>query len=246
MWPGSDPKIPAGSSQWQQGRLRGGYGHSASTSSRDKGWDGPEQADVAGRSLRGSEGSDTKQSDKAALKKLSRELSKQARDRKRNQQRQNLANPPTGELYVCPFCEYENFYKKKPRSFIRSFELRERKKREQAEERQRLLDKAKARGRKGKKASRTATSAKTGSSTDSQPHGDQLGDEQQDDVQTGDGYYEDDDDGGGEEDGYGGGDGIAFAPVPGRGAAPRTTSGLGTLSLQSVQPPETYHIPLVS
>ncbi|EFX01890.1 hypothetical protein CMQ_4961 [Grosmannia clavigera kw1407] len=246
MWPGSDPKIPTGSSQWQQGRLRGGHGQPGSEGGRDKSLDRSDEPDAAGRSLRGSDGSEAKLSEKAALKKLDRELAKQARERKRIQQRQNAVTSPSSEFYICPFCEYESFYKKKPKSFIRSFELRERKKREQAEERQRLLDKAKARGRKGKKAARAATSSKTGSSTDSQAQGGRVSDELPDDVPNGEGFYEIDDDGG-EEDVYGGVLDSLLPVLDGGGTTnSKKLSGGCTLRLQAIHIPDHYCKPFVS
>lgn len=144
----------------------------------------------ASRSPRGADGGRAKQQGrkKKGRSKISQELDTQARERRRVQQEQNALNPTTDDLYICPFCEFENISGYKPRFLIRSFEIKERKKRLEAERRQRLLDKAKARARKGRKPSKTGAPVKNGSLTDSQPH---------DDALAGDGY--EDDDGGDEE-----------------------------------------------
>ena len=129
--------------------------------------------------------------------KLSRELDEQARARKRDQEAYNYQNPPGEDMYICPFCEFESINGYKPRVLIRAFEMKEREKRLEAERRQRLLEKAKARGRKGKRGKLPA--AKTSVPDNQVPPGQQgqpshnpeaRSDEYDEDdyVEDGDGY----------------------------------------------------------
>ncbi len=102
---------------------------------------------------------------KKSRNRLMKELDDQARARKKEQQQWNYANPPQDDIYICAFCEFENINGYKPLTLIRAFEMKERKKRLEAERRQRLLEKAKARGRKGRKGKPPAK----GTAADSQP-----------------------------------------------------------------------------
>ncbi|CAK7237077.1 hypothetical protein SCUCBS95973_009825 [Sporothrix curviconia] len=144
--------------------------------------------------------------------KLRQELRKQVRDRRRNQQELNAARPtPEADIYICPFCEYENITGYKPR-LIYEFEMKERKKRLEMERRQREQrnkEKARNRNRKGRKATKAAA-ATAGSSTQQDSLG--LADKQPYDAShdnhddTGQGTIDDDeyedDDGAGEADDY--------------------------------------------
>ena len=88
---------------------------------------------------------------KKLRKRINKDLEEQARARKREQEAINYQTPPGDDMYICPFCEFEAINGYKPKTLIRGFEMKERKKQLEAERRQRLLEKAKARGRKGKK-----------------------------------------------------------------------------------------------
>jgi len=142
-------------------------------------------------------------SKKKSRSQLNRELDEQARERKRDQEYKNIQNPPKdGEIYICAFCEFESINGYKPMNLIRAFEMKERKKRLEAERRQRLLEKAKARNRKAKKGKLPARTTPT---TDNQaPVDNQVpltnpdpSDETHSEV------YEDDEDYGDAGDGYG-------------------------------------------
>ncbi|OAA62437.1 hypothetical protein SPI_03977 [Niveomyces insectorum RCEF 264] len=226
-WPGSDPKTHPSSAYWQHNRFRGAApGQAASTmADADSGQAAGEPTATAGGlpgdADQGRPGHQPTRK-KKPRSKISHELDKQARERRRLQQEQNALNPPTEDAYICPFCEYENIHGYKPRFLIRSFEMKERKKRLEAERRQRLLDKAKARARKGRKATKagasaTAATAKNGNGTapDAPPH-DTHSDDASHDAPGNNGYDYDDADGGqnggrgedGDEDGDGDGDGV--------------------------------------
>jgi hypothetical protein len=81
-----------------------------------------------------------------------------ALQRRRQQEVQNLHHPPAKEdEWVCEFCEYEIIFGTPPEALIREYEIKDRRKRKHEEERRRLLEKAKMKGRKGKKGSRMAS-----------------------------------------------------------------------------------------
>jgi len=54
-------------------------------------------------------------------------------------------------MWICEFCEYEDIFGMPPVAMIRKYEIKDRQERKKAAERQRLLEKAKMRNRKGKK-----------------------------------------------------------------------------------------------
>lgn len=197
-----------GSAYWQQGQQQGRSlgGHSIprpSVSGMSNG------SSAGGKSSKGASSGQSKQEvdkRKEAIQ-LRQELRKQARDRRRNQQKLNSTRPtPEGDIYVCPFCEYENITGHKPR-LIYEFEMKERKKRLEMERRQREQrnkEKARNRNRKGSK------SAKAGAATAGPiAQQDNLANEELDDYngdEAGHGTIDDndyeDDDGAGEADDY--------------------------------------------
>ncbi|PYH48721.1 uncharacterized protein BP01DRAFT_287943 [Aspergillus saccharolyticus JOP 1030-1] len=81
-----------------------------------------------------------------------------ARQRKIQQQYSNLHHPPSIEdIWICEFCEYEAIFGRPPEALIRQYEIKDRKERKRLAEKKRLLEKAKMKGRKGKKATKNAT-----------------------------------------------------------------------------------------
>lgn len=188
LWDGIEPKAPvhAHRPSQQHGRIRGG---GTGNGKLPKGSD----AATAAAAVR------PKQTEKEReAVKLRQELRKQARDRRRHQQELNAAHPTReGEIYICPFCEFELIVGRKPR-LIYEFELKERKKRLEMERRlreQRNKEKARNRNRKGRKAAKaaaatTSSSTQQGSLADEQSYDDSLGDNGQGTV---DDEYEDDD-----------------------------------------------------
>jgi hypothetical protein len=96
-----------------------------------------------------------------------------AANRRRERQRQyNIQNPPKDEdIWICHYCEYEMIFGYPPEALIRRYEIVDHKVRLQEKERRRLLEKAKARGRKGRKAKQAAAAPKTGPGQDATlPH----------------------------------------------------------------------------
>ncbi|KAL1982215.1 hypothetical protein VTN96DRAFT_1641 [Rasamsonia emersonii] len=80
-----------------------------------------------------------------------------ARQRKIQQQYTNLHHPPNPEdIWICEFCEYEAIFGHPPEALIRQYEIKDRKERRRLAEKRRLLEKAKMKGRKSKKATKNA------------------------------------------------------------------------------------------
>ncbi|OJD23238.1 hypothetical protein ACJ73_05407 [Blastomyces percursus] len=83
-----------------------------------------------------------------------------ARQRRLQQQYANLHHPPNvDEIWICEFCEYESIFGRPPEALIRQYEIKDRKERRRLAEKRRLLEKAKMKGRKGKKATKNAAKA---------------------------------------------------------------------------------------
>ncbi|RFU80859.1 hypothetical protein TARUN_1335 [Trichoderma arundinaceum] len=70
----------------------------------------------------------------------------------------------SADVWICEFCEYERIFGEPPRTLIRDYEIKDRRHRQEEADRKRLLEKAKAKSRKGKKASKV--SAKGGHTAD--------------------------------------------------------------------------------
>lgn len=144
---------------------------------------------------------------KKTRRQLNRELAQAARDRKRNQHYANLRNPPTDkDVWICEFCEYESIFGQPPSALIRRYELKDRRARKEAAERQRLLEKAKMKSRKNKKNSKPAAAKTSAPAQDrTTPQGDATGPAAapaQDQGADGGEYYEDEDgDDGGQDNG---------------------------------------------
>jgi hypothetical protein len=80
-----------------------------------------------------------------------------ARARRLQQEYTNFHHPPRREdIWICQFCEYEDFFGEQPRALIRKFEVKAMAEKKKAENKKRLLEKARMKGRKGKKGSSKA------------------------------------------------------------------------------------------
>ena len=113
-----------------------------------------------------------------------------ARQRRLQQEYTNLHHPPASEdLWICEFCEYESIFGVAPQALIRQYEIKDRKDRRRLAEKRRLLEKAKLKGRKGKKQTRNA--AKAANNTTQQPLNQQAYDQQPTDEMQGDEYLDD-------------------------------------------------------
>ena len=80
-----------------------------------------------------------------------------SKQRRLQQEYANLSHPPAPEdIWICEFCEYESIFGVQPHALIRQYEVKDRRIRKQLAEKRRLLEKAKLKGRKGKKQSKNA------------------------------------------------------------------------------------------
>ena len=83
-----------------------------------------------------------------------------ARQRRQHQEFRNIQNPVAAEdVWICEFCEYERIFGTPPEALIKQYEIKDRRLRKQEAERRRLLEKAKMKGRKGKKGNKAAPKA---------------------------------------------------------------------------------------
>ena len=97
-----------------------------------------------------------------------------ARQRRIQQQYTNLHHPPNIEdIWICEFCEYESIFGHPPEALIRQYEIKDRKERRRLAEKRRLLEKAKMKGRKGKKATKNAAKNAAAHQPPHQPAADQ-------------------------------------------------------------------------
>ncbi|RGP77920.1 hypothetical protein FLONG3_3989 [Fusarium longipes] len=104
-----------------------------------------------GSSVAASRGSGSSRQD--SKRRLDRSLDRAARHRRQiatEARRRNLDN--TTHDWICEFCEYESIFGEPPRALIRAYEIKDRKRRQEEADRKRLLEKAKAKSRKGKKS----------------------------------------------------------------------------------------------
>ncbi|EPQ61558.1 Bgt-1452 [Blumeria graminis f. sp. tritici] len=80
-----------------------------------------------------------------------------AQQRRHTQGYRNYQQPMASqEIWICEFCEYERIFGTPPEALIRQYEIKERRLKKQEAERRRLLEKAKMKGRKGKKGHKSA------------------------------------------------------------------------------------------
>lgn len=85
----------------------------------------------------------------------SKEYALAARQRRLQQEYTNYHHRPNKDnMWICEFCEYEDIFGVPPVALIRQYEVKDRQERKRAAERRRLLEKARAKGKKGKKGSK--------------------------------------------------------------------------------------------
>ncbi|KAI1006631.1 hypothetical protein K3495_g1589 [Podosphaera aphanis] len=78
-----------------------------------------------------------------------------AKQRRNQQGYRNFHNPVSSEdIWICEFCEYERIFGCPPEALIKQYEIKDKRIRKQEAERRRLLEKAKMKGRKGKKGNK--------------------------------------------------------------------------------------------
>lgn len=110
--------------------------------------------------------------------RLERELNAAARHRRQLAAEDNHRSPPKlSDIWICEFCEYERIFGEPPRALIRDYEIKDRRHRQEEADRKRLLEKAKAKSRKGRKSGKAPSKgAQVGSQSVSQDHPEQVGD----------------------------------------------------------------------
>ncbi|RDW62306.1 hypothetical protein BP6252_11739 [Coleophoma cylindrospora] len=108
-------------------------------------------------------------SSKKSRRRTGKEYLIAARHRRQQQEYQNYHHPPALEdIWICEFCEYERIFGTPPVALIRQYERKDRRIKKAEAERRRLLEKAKLKGRKGKKGNKAAATAKNVSGHDRQ------------------------------------------------------------------------------
>lgn len=96
----------------------------------------------------------------------SKEYAIAARQRRLNQEYTNYHHRPTKDnMWICEFCEYEAIFGTPPEALIRQYEVKDRQERKRQAEKRRLLEKAKAKNRKGKKGGKKGGGGNNNAST---------------------------------------------------------------------------------
>ena len=107
---------------------------------------------------------------KESRRRLEKELQVAARHRQQAAADVYYHNPPKLEdIWICEFCEYERIFGEPPRALIRDYEIKDRRHRKEEADRKRLLEKAKAKSRKGKKSKAPAKDGQAASNGLNQP-----------------------------------------------------------------------------
>ncbi|TQV93368.1 hypothetical protein IF1G_07946 [Cordyceps javanica] len=104
-------------------------------------------------------------------RQLEKDIFLAARDRRRAAMDAYHHSPPRLEdVWICEFCEYERIFGSPPKALIREYEMKDRRYRQEEADRRRLLEKAKAKSRKGRKGNKaTKGSQSTTQSSDQIP-----------------------------------------------------------------------------
>ncbi|GAM90976.1 hypothetical protein ANO11243_090230 [Dothideomycetidae sp. 11243] len=123
----------------------------------------------------------------------SKEFALAARQRRLAQEFNNYQSKPTKDsMWICEFCEYEDIWGYPPRALIRQYEIKDRAERQKAEERRRLLEKAKMKKNKGKNKGKGGKNASTQPATNAnQPYDQSLDNVNMPPDLQGDEYYDD-------------------------------------------------------
>ncbi|KAH8662203.1 hypothetical protein BX600DRAFT_313993 [Xylariales sp. PMI_506] len=157
-WPGSDPSpshMTGGSNAYPTGDPRDPY-YGASSRNSQASLSGPTvPAGLNGSSDGVGKGASTGHAQPKKTRRRGNPLLQQARQRRQQTEYQNYHHPPAPEdMWICEFCEYERIFGRPPEALIRQYEIKDRRRRREEAERRRLLEKAKMKSRKGKKASK--------------------------------------------------------------------------------------------
>ncbi|PHH70978.1 hypothetical protein CDD80_5614 [Ophiocordyceps camponoti-rufipedis] len=156
QWPGQPSKYNVGGAQPSMSGSLNGVHH-----------DGTKTAGAKGP-----------QSRRKSRRRLESELNAAARQRRRMAAENNLHHPPRAEdVWICEFCEYERIFGEPPRALIRDYEIKDRRHRQEEADRKRLLEKAKAKSRKGRKMARGHRTAQGSQQTADQVPADVAGEQ---------------------------------------------------------------------
>lgn len=91
-------------------------------------------------------------------RRLDKELHAAERQRRRLATESYLANrPSSADFWICEFCEYEAIFGEPPKTLVRDYEIKARRHSQEEADRKRLLEKAKAKSRKSRRAAKTST-----------------------------------------------------------------------------------------
>ena len=91
---------------------------------------------------------------------LAKQYATAAKERKVRQAYGNFHHAPKLEdVWICEYCEYEAIFGGPPEALIRQYEIKDRRERRRLAEKQRLLEKAKMRNKRGKKGSKNSKNA---------------------------------------------------------------------------------------
>ncbi|KAF5242321.1 hypothetical protein FAUST_3332 [Fusarium austroamericanum] len=109
-----------------------------------------------GSSVAASRGSGSSRRD--SKRRLDRSLNRAARHRRQVAAETRRKKPDNATHdWMCGFCEYESIFGEPPKALIRAYEIKDRKRRQEEADRKRLLEKAKAKSRKGKKSGKASS-----------------------------------------------------------------------------------------
>ncbi|KAK5635698.1 hypothetical protein RRF57_011410 [Xylaria bambusicola] len=158
-WPGSDPAPHgiSGSHRVHQPNATTDYHGTTARSTQTQSGISPNLAGLSNTHPTGDsfeKGAPSAADPPKKSKRRGNSLLRAARQRRRDTEYQNMHHPPAPEdYYLCEFCEYELIFGHPPEALIRQYEIKDRRRRREEAERRRLLEKAKMKSRKGKKAS---------------------------------------------------------------------------------------------
>ncbi|KAI1323963.1 hypothetical protein F5Y16DRAFT_382401 [Xylariaceae sp. FL0255] len=159
-WPGSDPSPRMTNRSYQSspsdyGGMAARVGQSQHGASSHLPGNGGAQADNYPADNHPRKSSPAGAAGRKKTRRRTNSLLQAAKQRRRDAEMQNLHHPPTPDTYyLCEFCEYELIFGHPPEALIRQYEIKDRQRRQGEAERRRLLEKAKMKSRKGKKASK--------------------------------------------------------------------------------------------
>ncbi|KAI1475789.1 hypothetical protein F4774DRAFT_395884 [Daldinia eschscholtzii] len=169
-WPGSDPAPPNMGPSNHMTQSHSDYRTSYNShGSRSQNGSGP-PPDGPGSMHGGTNATDNEATKGAAQgnappkksKRRGNSLIQAAKQRRRETEYQNFHHPPAPEdIWICEFCEYERIFGRPPVALIRQYEIKDRRRRREEAERRRLLEKAKMKSRKGKKANKMSAKNNT-------------------------------------------------------------------------------------